>query len=397
MKSDRSNLSRPRVGIVCGPLHPVYGGPASVVWSHYQALKDYADVIIFGVVTDEERKDVEELYPGVRLARRSLPNAWFRGDSLYSLLISHANDIDVFHVHMLWDHPVFVTWRACRYLRKPFVLTPHGTLSEPWRYSSPHKRLYKYLIGDRIIRSAFTVQALNEKEASAIHYACSNVHVSVIPNGIDLRELRSVEKIEKVGRFEGSFPQINISGKRLFLYLGRLWRDKGLDILPSAWKLAFAGRNDALLLIVGPDYNNYKAELVREISDLDLTASVKILPSVRGHDKILLLNLASAFILPSKSEGFSMALLEAAGSGIPCIFSCECNFPELAWNGGGLEIARNVKDLAQALLRLMEMSSNELHEIGSKAKEFVMERYSLENVRENLLDCYNSAINQVHK
>lgn len=389
MRSDRSIHSRLRVGIVCGPLHPVYGGPASVVWSHYKALKDYVDVTIFGVVSDEQRKDVEELYPGARLARRSWPDAWFRGDSLYSLLITHGNDIDVFHVHMLWDHPVFATWRACYHLRKPFVLTPHGTLSEPWRYSSPHKRLYKYIIADRIMRSAFAVQALNDEEASAIHCACSSVRVLVIPNGIDLQEIKSTVKNENI---EEIFPHINISGKRLFLYLGRLWRDKGLDILPSAWKLAFSGRNDVLLLIVGPDYNNYKAELVREISDKNLTESVKILPSVRGKNKAVLLEAASAFILPSKSEGFSMALLEAAGSGIPCIYSRECNFSELAKRGGGWEIPRTVHDLADAMLKVVTMSPDELYNIGLKGKEIVIKRYSLNRVRENLLDCYNSAI-----
>jgi glycosyltransferase involved in cell wall biosynthesis len=389
MNLDNLNHIRLRVGIVCGPLHPVYGGPASVVLMHYKALKDSVDITIFGVVSDEERNSVEELYPGVRLARRSWPSAWFRGDSLYSLLMTHANDIDIFHVHMLWDHPVYATWKVCQQLKKPFVLTPHGTLSEPWRYSSLHKRIYKYLFADRIMRSAFAVQALNKKEETAINNACSNVRVLVIPNGIDLQEVQSVISNEEI---EGGLPQINVSDKRLFLYLGRLWRDKGLDILPSAWKLAFSGRNDAILLIVGPDYNNYKKELERQLFNMNLMSSVKILPPVQGLSKITLLQSASAFILPSKSEGFSMSLLEAAGSGTPCIFSYECNFPELASSGGGFEIPRTVNDLAQALLQVMEMSPDELQEIGLSAKKIVTEQYSLSIVRKNLFDCYNSAI-----
>ena len=73
-----NKLSRLRVGILCGPIHPKFGGPAAVVAAHLKVLSDYVDVTLFGVVDQADRHEVAELYPDAFLFDRTYPKLWYR-------------------------------------------------------------------------------------------------------------------------------------------------------------------------------------------------------------------------------------------------------------------------------------------------------------------------------
>jgi len=378
---------RLKVGIVCAPIHPVYGGPSAVVYSHYKALSRYADVKIFGVVDESQREFVKQLYPDAILTKRSWPRIWFRGDCLLRMLEDAAPEIDVFHVHMLWDHSVYATWKASIKHSKPFIVTVHGTLSDSWRYTSLHKKIYKKMIVDHILRDAAAVHALNESESVSIRSIYPNCNILTIPNAVDCDEIEGVLNEEYDYEI---FPSTR--GKRVFLYMGRIWGDKGLDILPEAWKIASQSNNNSVLIIVGPDYNDYTEVLRRRIIALGLSGSVKILPSVHGLEKYRIMRAASVFLLPSKSEGFSMALLEASGIGLPSIYSRECNFPELAAVNGGIQIDRTVEELAKAISRLNFATDSFLMEMGLNARELVRCKFDISVVGKGLMRVYKTIL-----
>ena len=72
-------------------------------------------------------------------------------------------------------------------------------------------------------------------------------------------------------------------------------------------------------------------------------------PAVSGAEKHALLRTADLFVLPSYSEGFPMAVLEAAAHRIPVVQTDECNFPELTAAGGAWECRPESESVERAL------------------------------------------------
>lgn len=131
----------------------------------------------------------------------------------------------------------------------------------------------------------------------------------VIPNGID----------------EGSYPPVRPEllarwrdrvGEGFLLFVGVLRYYKGLHTLLAASQ-GFAGR--VVIAGDGPE----AAALQKDAADQQLS-NVSLLGAVTDEDKVCLLQLSRAFVLPShlRAEAFGMSLLEAAMSGKPMV-SCE--------------------------------------------------------------------------
>src|SRR5689334_12023787 len=130
------------VAIVSGLLSESYGGPPAVVRAHVAALSGRADVTVFGVAASQDLPAVRADLPDVLAFPPTWPKRWFRGKGLFASLQSHIRSYDVVHAHMLWDHSVWAAARVAQGAHVPLVVTPHGSLSDIWRYRSLHKRVY---------------------------------------------------------------------------------------------------------------------------------------------------------------------------------------------------------------------------------------------------------------
>ena len=143
---------------------------------------------------------------------------------------------------------------------------------------------------------------------------------------------------------------------------------------------------------MGPDYRGYRDELSREISRLGISDSTMLLDPVVGTLKYSLYASADIFVLPSKSEAFSMSLLESSAVGLPAIYSKQCHFPELAKNNGGWEIERSEDALANQLEKLLNLPKLKLKEQGLNAKKWAAANFSSEVIADKLIDLYKKVI-----
>jgi glycosyltransferase involved in cell wall biosynthesis len=173
----------------------------------------------------------------------------------------------------------------------------------------------------------------------------------------------------------------------VFLFLGRLNRDKG--VLDLAEAFAVQGNENAWLLVVGPDEANLRAEMERRLGPA-LARTRFVGYTDRPED---FMAAADVFCLPSYREGFGMVIIEAAAAGIPAIGSriygvtdaIEENVTGLFHRAGDTaELARLMASLAGDTARR--------HATGEAARARALRLFSCETVTQAWMDFYRQLL-----
>jgi glycosyltransferase involved in cell wall biosynthesis len=231
----------------------------------------------------------------------------------------------------------------------------------------------------RAIRSSDVklVKSLRDKEVLKSRYG---IDAAYVPDGVDERLLTAPNKAEEFR------AQHNIDGP-FVVYVGRLHRLKGIDVLIKA--ISIAAREEPITaVIIGPgDQRPY-----RELADrLGVGRNVAFTGFVSEDVKIGALDASTALVLPSVSnyvEAFSLAITEAWARGKPVAASAVGEVPYRVRHmvNGLLVPPRNPKALADAMLQLVR--DRKLGErLGAEGREGVT---TWGKVIEELLKLYAS-------
>jgi glycosyltransferase involved in cell wall biosynthesis len=175
---------------------------------------------------------------------------------------------------------------------------------------------------------------------------------------------------------------------RYFICVARYSPEKNLNRLLKAYKL-YRERNKKWGLILvgdGPQRQELEAEIRRlKLDSVFLTGWIKYdeLPVYYG--------LANAFILPSRSEPWGLAVNEAMASGLPILISRKCGaLPELCYRGlNGYDFSPyNVKEMAEVMSLIS--SSNEIRKKMGIASEKIISSFTPESWAKILVSCIDS-------
>ncbi len=103
----------------------------------------------------------------------------------------------------------------------------------------------------------------------------------------------------------------------VYLYIGRINRDKGVIDLVEAFKLALAYDPTIFLLLIGPDEEGLSSHIKVSLAGLE---KHYLIDGFSAHPEEVFA-LADIFCLPSYREGFPVSLLEAGAMGLACVAS----------------------------------------------------------------------------
>ena len=315
-----------------------------------------------------------------RLAR------WWPGYSLNlkSALQQEVASFDMVHIHELWHHPHFAAARVCKALGVPFVVSPHGSL-DPWALAigGLKKRVYSRIWQRDMLGGAAVAHALTATEKAQLRDYGYDGPVAVIPNGVNVDEFQ-----RQVSPSLMDEKYVELIGKKVILFLGRLHSKKGLDVLVRAFADIYPTHPDTHLLIVGPD-DGYETELKRLIGRMGINGAVTLTGILTGKARLAAIARADIYALPSYSEGFSIGVLEALAAGLPVVISKYCYLPEVVSAGAGLEIEPQVRQVSSALGSLIENPERAL-KMGRAGRDLVRSKYSWDTVATSFVDLYNS-------
>lgn len=305
---------------------------------------------------------------------------WLAADQL-DQLPRHDPAATLLHLHGLWRRP---TRRALRWQRDGFprVIAPHGMLDPgALAISRRRKQLVWRLWERRALASADCLQALCPAEAAAIRSLLPRVPIALIPNGVGLPARPSAPPpwLDRVP-----------AGEPVLLFLGRFHRKKGIEPLLTAWQAvaAAARRSGWWLALVGYGDDGALAERVAVAQARGDLQRLLVLGPLFGADKEAALSAASAFVLPSRSEGLPMAALEAMAHRRPCLLSGACNLPQAFTAGAALPAEPNPAALAAALQRLFALSPAERAAMGAAGEALVRQQFSWPEVAEQTRQLY---------
>jgi glycosyltransferase involved in cell wall biosynthesis len=280
-------------------------------------------------------------------------------------LLQRRNEYKILHAHLSFG-PAFAAVIAARLLGKR-VIVKLGNSGE----------FGDIRVSQKTLRGGVRLFALR-RWADAVIALDDAMQVEALTAGFDPRRLRRMnngidfEAFSSTRTKEEAKSALNLSGKVIVLFMGRLSEQKSLPTLLSAFAAARKDCPALHLLLLGDGPSRSALEFQAE--KLGISANVAFAGSQR--DVRPYLEAADVFALSSVSEGISNALLEAMSAGLACIATPVGGNAEVLDAGacGVLLPPRDESAWAAALAELGK-DSQRRERLGEAARARVRARY----------------------
>lgn len=301
---------------------------------------------------------------------------------------ANVSHYDVVHIHSLYQFSATVAAHYCRKYGVPYILQPHGTL-DPYIYRHHRFRKWPYeaLIERRNIRCAAAVHFTSVEEMALAHSLGLGLRGEVVPLGIEIEDDAFNSEAA-----DSLWPEL--VGKKIVLFLGRVNFKKGLDTLARAFGEVRRCRRNVQLVIAGPDNDGYVPRVRRWLADQGVLDATTFTGMVLGERKAALLERADLFVLPSYSENFGIAVVEAMAAGLPVVISNRVNiWREIDAAGAGLVVNTDAGEVANAVLALLD-SPPIAKEMGARGRRLARDRFSWRTAGERLIQLYERVLSE---
>ena len=304
-------------------------------------------------------------------------------------LQTNISAYDLLHIHALFSFSSISAARIATRRGIPFILRPLGVLN---KWGLEHRRPLLKQVSLRLLELPLL------KAASRIHFTSKAELIEsqeagvegngiVIPLGIDLEDYAIPAD---PACFLQHFP--DLCGKSIVLFLSRIDPKKGLDLLLPAFADATTAFPDAVLAIAGKADSSYSIFLKTQIELLGLTNRICFVGFLKGEMKRSAFQAASLFVLPSHSENFGIAAIEALAAGTPTLLTSGVAVSEgLEEAGAAVVVQPNSADLSAAIERLLRNPESG-RTLGEKGRAYALEHFSMQAMGSRLCNLYNETL-----
>jgi glycosyltransferase involved in cell wall biosynthesis len=302
---------------------------------------------------------------------------------LVSWLFRHTAEFDLVHIHSVFTFPATVA-AAIAYLKSvPYVVRPLGVLNRFGVHSGRAwaKRLSIRLIEGTLLRRAAAVQFGSATERRETEEVCPLGKGVVIPNPVDL------QPPALHGLFRARYPLIG--DRPIILFLARLSPVKGVELLLEAFQIVRKKNPRAVLVVAGSGDDSYVHALRARAGKLGIAAHVVWTGFLDRPEKAAAMADANVFVVPSQSESFGLAAVEALAAGVPTVMTEGVGIAdEVAASGAGLVVRADAPSLAGSIERILgdtELASS----LSSRAATLVKSRYRPDAIAAQLVRLYD--------
>lgn len=310
---------------------------------------------------------------------RKIPVSYLTQGAVLRETVRLIRDCRIDLVHSHGYRSDIIGYMAARRAGVPIVSTVHGWTPVTWKL-----RRYEQL--DRWFLKRFdgVIGVSREIVDSLLECGVQPDRVRLFHNAVPVSGADE-------GRAEEKTPLVRTPGERIILTVGRLSSEKGIDILLRAFHRYCSREPGTRLVIVGDGPLRVElAALAEELGLADRVLFAGYTNTVERYYKV-----ADLFVLPSRTEGLPMVILEAMQAGLPVVCTRVGGIPEVIDNGiTGVSVPPEDSD---ALGRAMSMVlgdpalASKLADLGRKS---VYERFSAESWAKKIEGFYQNTVTE---
>jgi glycosyltransferase involved in cell wall biosynthesis len=365
-----------------------YGGPIFATHSLCKALAARGhDVEVYTASHDGSapKSGAQRILDGIRVNYFASDHlrrlSWAPG--LAEKLSKTIGTFDIVHLQSAFLWPTWAASRIARRMRVPYVLSPRGMLvKEMIRRRNPLVKSAWIAFAERAnVERAGALHVTSELEAKELSaFGWKLPPLANIPNGVD--------EETATGEISADVRDA-IRAQPYALFFGRLSWKKGLDRLLRA----FAQTQEGMLVIAGTDDEGLSDSMRKLANGLGLGARARILPrTILGADKAALYRAARVFVLPSYSENFGNAVLEAMAAGIPVVVTPDVGAAEIVSRSGGGVIAGGEPELLGPAIAQFMRDELQARTSGAAGRLYVQQNCTWQGVAEKMEALYLSLV-----
>ncbi len=295
------------------------------------------------------------------------------------VVASLGDRVSVLHAQQLLS-PGSVALVSCRLRRTPIVVASHASGAVGDLASLARQGLLGRARFEALRRHAAAFVAVSGPIHQELARAgVPEARIRTIPNGVDTRRFAPADGEERHRLRQAlGLPPVPIA-----IYAGRLAPEKGVDLLLDAWAVVRRAGEPGLLCLVGDGAD--RAPLERRARDLGIVGAVRFTGA--AADVAPWLRAADAFVLPSRQEGLSVALLEAMACGLAVVATAVGGSAEAAGDAAVLVPPGSAEALGDALLRLL-VDPSRARVLGESARRRAVDRFEILQVARRHLELY---------
>lgn len=305
----------------------------------------------------------------------------YRSPEMSRAFAANVGKFDALHLHSVFLWPTLAAARVARQANVPYVLAPRGMLVGDLieRKSRLLKTTWIRMFERANVGGAAAIHVTSELELAELTKLGLPVRrVVIVANGIELPSAVRPNQHPATGQ------------RPYVLSLGRINWKKGLDRLIAA--MAYIPNAD--LLIAGNDEEDYQPRLETMVRDLNLSEQVRFLGPVHNEEKWDLMRSAALFALPSYSENFGIAALEAMACGCPVVVTPEVGLSRvIGAAGAGLVVDGESKQLGAAIAALLADPARR-RLMGEAGERLAAQDFSWVRIAEQMEWVYQTCIDE---
>ena len=377
-----------------------YGGPIPVCYELSKKLVERGHTVAV-YTTDACDSDSrigikKEILDGINIMRfRNISNyfAWYHNlfipIGFANFIKKNLKNYDIVHLHDYRTLQNVVLYKYAYKYKIPYVLQPHGT-SHIVLTKRKLKKLFDKRFGYKLINGSCAVLALNETEAKNLEkMGVKKDKIKIVPNGIDIGKFNN--SIGK-GIFRKKYSiQEN---EKLILYVGRIHKSKGIDILIESFAELLHSLPDSKLVLVGPD-DGYMEKMKTMVNKLEISNNVIFTGFVSHEEKMAAYVDADVFVTPNFT-GFPITFLEAMYFGIPIITTNKGDKLDWLDKKVGYVTTYNTGDIANAVLKVLRDNSL-CREFRENAQRLIKKEFNWDKITQKIENIYRKCIEEVRK